>query len=185
MPCRLESTGMEVTKGTKFVESEVTKIERVRKDVVTFVLDQGQVAKIANALMDIPWDATKNGHLLHGLYQSFRYGGMEALSEFLEAKELEKDPDIGTPSKHTYKYSKGDVVYVRDCTVDSIHNGGCVFIKEMQKYISKKAKITSVMPYRINPKESRYKIDLDNSDFFWTDDMFSVKPPCNICGKFH
>jgi len=180
---------MEVTKETKVTENEVVKIvkERAEKEVITFVLDKGQANQIADALFDICWAETKNGTLLHGLYQSFLYGGEEALKKFLGAKD-EADSDtkvapIPTEAKEEerkHKFAVGDKVRVkRGLVVEKAYNSSCFFVEGMRKYIGREFTIKSVNVFTANPRESRYL--LNGIVFNWSDDMLeSADEPCRF-----
>jgi hypothetical protein len=69
-------------------------------------------------------------------------------------------------------YKEGDKVKIReDLEVDKRYNE-LFFIKDMEEYKGKIATIT-----RVCPVEHSYEIDIDDSDWYWTDDM--LKPYIN------
>lgn len=69
-------------------------------------------------------------------------------------------------------YKVGDKVKIReDLEVDKRYNE-LFFIKDMEEYKGKIATIT-----RVSPVNRSYEIDIDDSDWSWTDDMF--KPYIN------
>ena len=62
------------------------------------------------------------------------------------------------------KYNVGDKVKIReDLVIDNVY-GVDSFVDEMEKYKGRTAIITDV--------SDRYQIDIDNGEWFWTDDMF-------------
>jgi hypothetical protein len=69
-------------------------------------------------------------------------------------------------------YKVGDKVKIReDLEVDKRYNE-LFFIKDMEEYKGKIATIT-----RVSPVNRSYEIDIDDSDWSWTDDM--LKPYIN------
>ncbi len=51
---------------------------------------------------------------------------------------------------------------------------GCFITKEMAELSKSKAKITGIMADCNNPLEMRYFIDLDNGEYCWAIDFFSI-----------
>lgn len=66
-------------------------------------------------------------------------------------------------------YKVGDKVKIReDLEVDKKYNE-LFFVKEMEEYKGKIATIT-----RVSPIQHSYEIDIDDSDWCWTDDMLKT-----------
>ena len=63
------------------------------------------------------------------------------------------------------KYNVGDIVRVRDDLNTGCYYGANSVVADMLQYCGQEAKIIEVA-------DEFYKINLDNEDWFWTDEMF-------------
>jgi hypothetical protein len=93
------------------------------------------------------------------------------------AEILAKKPEPKEPEKPKTKYKVGDEVVIRkDLEVENKYGmegdkkPECCFAPKMDRHVGKKATITKVTSTACG---FRYDIDLDDGDFYWTDEMFA------------
>ena len=69
------------------------------------------------------------------------------------------------------KYNVGDKVLIRDDLVVDEEYDGCLFVLSMVNGRGKQAKIIKMRTLPTDPSKIRYRLDIDNGTWSWSDPM--------------